>query len=346
MNYNTLVNEISISEIGFGCIPILKGFIDIMPRHFNLSLSESKLLLEAAYDYGINFYDTAIKEEYGDTEFKLQNTFKKIRKNIIISSKARKYTYSTMKKSIESSLIELGTDYIDIYGIHQITSENYAQSMDPSSGALRALIEAKNEGKIRMISVGTHFADVAARCSKMSEIEMIQLPYNPLEYGLLNTAIENGLDMRKTIFHKIFGGGLLPSIIPINNLIKFGLEPRPASILIGIGTMQEFKQFKLAYESTTSKIDNLQIPFSECNRCQKCSCNHGVNISLILRFRAYALNGFQRWAHKGFLENYNIKCISCDECLKLCPSNLEIPFLINETEVFFNQLSNYKEILK
>jgi uncharacterized protein len=346
MKYNKLGNDIIISEVSFGCIPMLSGAIDIMPRHFNLSLKDSNALLDAAYDFGINFYDTAIKEEYGDTEYKLQSAFKNKRDKIVISSKARKYSYLGMKKAIESSLKELGTEYIDIYGIHQISPDNYIHSVDTTSGALKALIEAKKEGKIRMISVGTHFAETAAMCSKISEIEMIQLPYNPLEYGLFNTSLGNGLDISKTIFHKIYGGGLLPSILELSDLIKYALEPKPASVLIGIGTIHEFKQFIHAYNQKDKVNDKIVIPFSECNRCQKCNCNYGVNISLILRFRTYAMNGFHRWAEKGFKENYKKKCISCNECLVLCPQKVDIPLLIKETELYFNQLNNYKENLK
>jgi uncharacterized protein len=346
MRYNPLGEQFSISEIGFGCIPILRGAIDIMPRHFNLSFKESDFLLKSSLEFGINFYDTAIKEEYGDTESKLSNAFKNCRKKIIISSKARKYSYTDMKNAIISSLKELKTDYIDIYGIHQISPTNFQKSFDPNDGAFKALIEAKKEGKIRMISIGTHYAQTAAMCSKLKEIEMIQLPFNPLEFGLLSTALENGLDIKKTIFHKILGGGLLPSLIDISKLISFALSKEPASTLIGIGTMREFEQFKIAYENKCDIIEEISLPYNECNRCQKCFCNYKINIPLILRFRAYAMNGFHRWAYKGFINNYSVKCIECNECLTDCPRKLNIPVLLKETETFFNELNNYKEPLK
>ena len=346
MNYNKLGNDIIVSEIGFGCIPILSGALDIMPRHFNLSIKESTKLLEQAYDFGINFYDTAIKEEYGDTEEKLYWAFKNKRQKIIISSKARKFSYTEMKVAIDSSLKELKTDYIDIYGIHQIAPDNYEQSLDVSTGAIRALIEAKKEGKIRMISVGTHFSKTAALCSKIPEIEMIQLPYNPLEYGLFNTALEYGLDLEKTVFHKVYGGGLLPSLCNLSDLISYALKPNPISVLVGIGTIIEFNQFKDGYNQKRNDIDKIDIFYNECNRCQKCYCDYGVNIPLVLRFRTYAMNGMHRWAEKGFQRNYINKCTFCNECLLRCPQKNNIPALIKEIELYFCELNNYKEVLK
>jgi len=346
MNYNKLGNNIIVSEVGFGCIPILSGPLDIMPRHFNLPIKESTRILENAFDFGINFYDTAIKSEYGDSEEKLFHAFGNKRQKIIISSKAREYSYSGMKLAIESSLKELRSDYIDIYGIHQITPKNHIQSLDISTGAIKALIDAKKEGKIRMISVGTHFSETAAMCSKIPEIEMIQLPYNPLEHGLFDTALEYGLDIKKTIFHKIYGGGLLPSLCDLSDLISYALKQNPISVFIGIGTMIEFNQFKDAYNQKRNDIDKIDIPFNECNRCQKCHCNHGVNISLVLRLRAYAMNGLHRWAQKAFHNNCTNECVLCNECLSYCPRHVSIPVLIKEANLFFYKLDNYKEVLK
>lgn len=346
MKYNKLGNRIAVSEIGFGCIPILSGSLDIMPRHFNSSYQDSKYILDKAYEFGINFFDTAIKEEYGDTENKLFYTFKEKREKIIISSKARKFEYADMKEAILSSLRELNTDYIDIYGIHQITPFNFDKSMNFEMGAIRALIEAKQEGKIRMISVGTHFASTAANCSKFEEIEMIQIPCNPLEFGLLDTAISEGLDKNKLVFHKIYGGGLLPSLVSVRDLISYALSLNPISALVGVGTMIEMNHLIEGYNGKESFQDEILIPYSECNRCQRCSCGNGVNIPLILRFRAYALNGFHRWAMSGFEENYLSPCNLCNDCLQQCPRGINIPFLIKETEDFFNQLTKYNETLQ
>ena len=85
-----------------------------MPRHFNLSLGEAVRLLHAAFQFGINFFDTAVESEYGDSEWKIGQAFKNKRDSIIISSKARAYTRGSMKEAITLSLRNLQTDYIDI----------------------------------------------------------------------------------------------------------------------------------------------------------------------------------------------------------------------------------------
>lgn len=69
------------------------------------------------------------------------------RGEIFITSKLwlQDYGYEAAKKGIETSLANLGTDYIDLYLLHQPYGD--------VAGAWKALEEAKAEGKLRSIGV-------------------------------------------------------------------------------------------------------------------------------------------------------------------------------------------------
>lgn len=69
------------------------------------------------------------------------------RSEIFITSKLwlQDYGYEAAKKGIETSLANLGTDYIDLYLLHQPYGD--------VAGAWKALEEAKAEGKLRSIGV-------------------------------------------------------------------------------------------------------------------------------------------------------------------------------------------------
>lgn len=69
------------------------------------------------------------------------------RKEIFITSKLwlQDYGYENAKKGIENSLKALGTDYIDLYLLHQ--------PYDDYLGAWKALEEAYQEGKLRAIGI-------------------------------------------------------------------------------------------------------------------------------------------------------------------------------------------------
>ena len=69
------------------------------------------------------------------------------RSEIFITSKLwlQDYGYEAAKKGIETSLANLGTDYIDLYLLHQPYGD--------VAGAWKALEEAKSEGKLKSIGV-------------------------------------------------------------------------------------------------------------------------------------------------------------------------------------------------
>jgi len=351
MIYHEIGNTgISISEIGFGTIPILSGSQEILSHYYNLREQIAINLIKEAFDHGITFFDTAVIPEYGDAERKLGLAFKEDRDKVIISSKARAFTRKSMEIAIETSLRNLSMDYIDIYFIHQIQPKVIESALDEDYGAIKALIDAKKKGYIREIGVGVHYANLAAVLSTHCHISVIQLPYNILETGLYNSAVEIAPDIKKKIiFHKVFGGGVLTPHFPINNLIKFALEESPLSIIVGIGTKLELLEIISAYKEKVM-IPNDEFIFANessflCNRCQKCKCHHGIRISHILRYRAYFLLGFNRWAHQQWSDELKLEHCSngCKDCITTCPRHIDIPKLISETNFIFNNFGGFNE---
>ena len=96
---------LSVSRTSFGALPIQR-----IPE------SESTAILRAAYEAGINFYDTA--NAYTDSEFKLGQALGDVRRNIIIATKTAPAAPEVMQQHLEQSLKMLRTDYIDIYQLH------------------------------------------------------------------------------------------------------------------------------------------------------------------------------------------------------------------------------------
>src|SRR6478752_4571743 len=72
--------DLEVSEFGFGCARI-GGIFQKDPAGF-------VELLGAAYDAGINFYDTADMYSQGESEQLLGRTFRKRRDKIVIATKA------------------------------------------------------------------------------------------------------------------------------------------------------------------------------------------------------------------------------------------------------------------
>ncbi len=353
MKYNKVgTSSIHLSEIGFGTIPILTGPKEIMTEYYSPSESIAARLLREAFENGINFYDTAVVPEYGDAERKLGLAFKKDRGKVVFASKARAYTSEAMQSAIHKSLRNLGTDYIDIYFIHQITPSCVTISLDEERGALGALLQAQKDGKIREIGVGTHYAGIATSVARIPSISVIQIPYNLLETGIYDSMIEASPDAgRKVVFNKVLASGALTSHFPIRILLHFALDRFPLSVLLGIGTRLQLLTLLDSYKDTNQSdyshfYSTVQDAFL-CNRCQKCECPHGISIPHLLRYRAYALLGFEHWALKKWLEKKpNVERCKhgCRECLSDCPRQLDIPRLICEADTLFARLVHVEEV--
>ena len=93
-----------ISELGFGCIPIIR-----------LNKNIAVKVLRHAYERGITFYDTA--NAYRDSEEKIGCAFEGMRDKVIIATKTLQRGAEGATKHLENSLRMLKTDYIDLWFI-------------------------------------------------------------------------------------------------------------------------------------------------------------------------------------------------------------------------------------
>lgn len=146
MNTNSqiiLTNGMIIPSIGFGS-----------SKH-GLPSTIDDIILDAI-DVGYRYFDTA--SLYG-TERDIGRALKKSglkRNEYFIASKLwyEELGYENAKKACADSLERLDTDYIDIYFIHwpkaSIDDPNWKQTLIDT---WRALIELKNEGKIKALAV-------------------------------------------------------------------------------------------------------------------------------------------------------------------------------------------------
>ena len=137
---------ITVNKNGFGALPVQR-----------VSVEEAGRLLKKAFDHGITFFDTA--RAYSDSEEKLGLAFEGIREKIFIATKTAAKTAEEFRRDLEESRRLLKTDYIDLYQFH-----NPAVCPKPGdgSGLYEAMLEARENGKIRHIGITNHRLNVAA----------------------------------------------------------------------------------------------------------------------------------------------------------------------------------------
>lgn len=168
MEYKTLGKTgLKVSRMGFGGIPIQK-----------IDEEGTRKLLQDMVKRGINYIDSA--RGYTVSEQYIGYGLEGIRDQFVLATKSMARTKEAMAADIETSLRNFRTDYIDLYQVHNPSMEQLDQVIG-EGGALEALLEAKNTGKIGHIGITAHSTEVFERALTLDWVETIMFPYNIVE---------------------------------------------------------------------------------------------------------------------------------------------------------------------
>ena len=168
MEYYTLGKTgLKVSRMGFGGIPIQR-----------IDAEGTKALMNRLVEAGVNYIDTArgytVSEEY------LGYALEGIRDKFTLATKSMARTKEAMAADIETSLRNLRTDHIELYQVHNPNMAQLEQVCAPG-GALEALFEAREAGKIGHIGLTAHSLEVFEKGLELDWVETIMFPYNIVE---------------------------------------------------------------------------------------------------------------------------------------------------------------------
>jgi aryl-alcohol dehydrogenase-like predicted oxidoreductase len=173
---------LKVAEVGFGAWAI--GGSSYGPT----TREESLKALETACARGVNFFDTADTYGHGESESLVAALLKgRPRAELIVASKAgwdfyqgggsrKRFDPDYLTFACGESLKRLGTDYIDLYQLHNPSLEQIQQG--EAVGALAAL---KQAGKIRFIGISVHREDEALAAVRDGRVDTLQLIFNLLD---------------------------------------------------------------------------------------------------------------------------------------------------------------------
>jgi aryl-alcohol dehydrogenase-like predicted oxidoreductase len=189
-----------------------------------LDLERSREVVHAALDEGITLFDTA--DSYGASEERLGEILQGKRDDVVLATKfgsdvrprglsngedwgargSRRY----IRRSVESSLRRLRTDWIDLYQMHR------PDPVTPIEETLSALDDLVHEGKVRYLGssnfTGWQVAD-AEWTARTRHLERFVSAQN--EYSWLERDVE--ADLIPALEH--YGIGLLPYFPLANGLL-------------------------------------------------------------------------------------------------------------------------------
>lgn len=174
MTYAKLGNSgLTISRIGLGCMSY--GDPGRGAHSWTLTRDHALPLLRAAYDAGINFFDTANIYSLGHSEEILGQAVREFgRDNVVVATKvfeamnpANPLSGGLSRRSIlhevEASLRRLNTDYLDLYIIHRWDPHT---PIVETMAALDSLVRA---GKVRYLGASSMYAWQFAKAQHVAQ---------------------------------------------------------------------------------------------------------------------------------------------------------------------------------
>ena len=312
---------LKVSRMGFGGIPIQKT-----------SAQQTKELIHYLMEQGVNYIDTArgytVSEEY------LGYALEGIRDRFVLATKSMARTKEGMEKDIAISLHNLGTDYIDLYQVHNPSAADLEQVIAPG-GALEALQAAKAAGKIGHIGITLHSVDLFQKAVQFDWVETIMFPYNIVEIQaqeLIDQCSEKNIgfiDMKP-----LAGGAIEDAVTALRFIVQ---NPNVTVVIPGMATVEEARQ-NLAACAEEGELTPREIAAIEsirkslgsnfCRRCNYCApCAAGISIPAVFMMEGYYTRyDLKDWAKARYaaFPHKASECIGCGVCETRCPYNLPI----------------------
>jgi len=268
--------EIPTTLLGKTGVRIPKLIMGLGSRFMAVDEDTGHKILETAFKNGLYYWDTAAlyKNDQQFSEERIGKILKPIRNQIFLSTKVGERNADNAKRTIETSLKRLQTDYIDLYQIHSITNEEEVKQFGSKDGVLPVLQKYKEEGIIRNIGFTGHTSASAMKlAAEMYDFDTMLIALNHQQNG--NELFEEqpvpfaaskgmGVLAMKVIRPRETVNGLDP-----NDLVKYALSLKGiTAVVIGIDgievlqkNIETLKNFKAFDDAKMKELHVVLDPF-------------------------------------------------------------------------------------
>jgi uncharacterized protein len=312
-------------------------------------------VLRRAFDLGINFYDTANSYMAGRNEELVGKVFRGKRDKVFIQTKIKFHdSEKENRRSLETSLRRLQTDYVDVLLAHSLT--NAKQVSNPE--VIEFLQLMKKEGKARFTGFSSHsdMPSLLREAAKSSSHDVALVSYNFTHSGDLKEAValaaKSGIGI---VAMKTQAGGYqikdMGGLNPHQAALRYVIMDQNVSAAIpGVTTIEQIEQCAAVMGTALSRkdVDELReyqwrLQGRICTMCGGCigECPHGVAHTDILRAIMY---------HDGYKDDMLAKevlstgdalrkierCSECSSCAITCRRGLNIQAKISDVRQMFS----------
>jgi hypothetical protein len=337
---------LTISEISLGGSP----------------LPDERLLYQLV-ERGINYIDTSDSYENGNCERKVSRLWKEFgRDKIHVHARFHlegPWTEKSLVASVEGSLRRLGTDHVEILGIHGVEKPEHL-----TDERIRGAFE-KLKGKYRFRGLTCHVNQhaVIPKAVECGFYDMVQIGYNVFDIQETEKEVKtysdylgesgihklidlvHGADMGVTAMKVLKIGGRRQDLTAFNKagpslytaMLKWALENEKLSAVVTEILNEDEMKEDLAAIGRPLAPEERRMLFahiaahagSYCHSCGSCqaACPEGIQTADIARCIAYAESygkGPRARFEYAALRPEAAKCRDCGACERSCPYGLPV----------------------
>jgi predicted aldo/keto reductase-like oxidoreductase len=321
---------------------------------FGAMLTPESEVIRAGLDMGINYVDTARRYLSGRSEEIVSRAIKGIRDKVYVATKTlpTSNTKEAIMKDVETSLMNLQTDHIDVIQLHSLVSSERAFIPE----VREAYAKLRQQGKVRFFGVTTHTnqADVIDAVVNDPEkfFDTVLVAYNfktePSVKEAIARAKAAGLGV---VAMKVQTGRYRTdapgSATTHQAALKWVLDDTNVTTAIaGMKTLEHIRELMPVMGMKLTGADERMLerygkaidPYY-CRLCGQCenTCPNGVGISTVNRALMYA-EGYKEYAlaKANFDEVPKASlCSTCPECVARCVKGLNIAEKMHQARSLF-----------
>ncbi len=325
-------------------------------------------VLQHAAGLGINFFDTARAYEGGNNERVLKAALAGRRKDVVIASRSYATDARTVRDHLDTSLKEIGTDYLDIWYFG-----NKSGPEEVNDEMLAVQLAAQKAGKIRFRGISTHRLNRMLPFIIRNRFDVVQIPYNFAigtrrdPQGMEATNLEGAITELKragigVVAMKVMAGrwhGRLEDN-PLYSVYRHA-NGRAAAIRWALrdDRVQTTSVRMVDRDQVNENIRAMAGPFSAedekvlsaqmetirplyCRECGACdgACPKGLPVSNVVRYVMYAEGygqfemGYSRFQRMP--DNLKaVRCSDCAACAVECPNGVRVRERLSRAQQLF-----------
>ena len=333
---------LKVTSVGFGCM-----------------ITSDASVIERGADIGITYFDTARSYQHGNNERMVGAAIGKKRKELVLSSKSDGNDKNSLMSDLDTSLRELGTDYLDIWYLH---------GRDKATGVSDEMFEAqqvaKQQGKIRFTGVSTHQPKgMIPLLVKKNAVDVVLITYNfTMDKGVGEVIEQAGNAGMGVVAMKVMAGGYRPgnprrAFYPqlakqgaLLAALKWVLKnPKVNTTIPSMTDMDQLEENLKAMAGPFTDLEEKllarqleHIAPLYCRMCGECdgACSQGLPVADLLRYLTYA-EGYGQFSlgREHFLalpeKIAAVRCRDCANCTVNCPYGVKVASRVAHAQELF-----------